>query len=188
MKIDMQIFKNLKNGDINAFQQVFDGYGQSIFNTAFKILKSKEQAEEIVQETFLKTWLNRREIDETKDIWPFIYVIAKRLCFNQLRSMKYDMLAQQELLRNMNENVEDSKILLLDIQHLLDESVKALPGRQRQVWIMSREEGKSHKEIAEELGISPNTVKNCLVQTLKTLRHTFKQADYIYLLLFFFLQ
>ena len=75
---------------------------------------------------------------------------------------------------------------LREMEQLLKDSVVKLPPRQQQVWIMSREEGKSHQEIAEELGISPNTVKNNIVQTLKTLRDVFRKADYLYLSLFFF--
>lgn len=186
MAIENHIYMDLKKGDVHAFQVVFDAYSTNIFNLSFQILKSKEQAEEVVQETFFKLWLQREELDDTKELWPYIYVIAKRICFNQLRSLKYNHLAQQELIKNMTLAAEDSVHQLTEIRNILQESVNLLPARQKQVWIMSREEGKSHKEIADELGISPNTVKNTIVQTLKTLRHTIKEADYLYFLFFLF--
>ncbi len=186
MTIENQIYMDLKKGDVHAFQVVFDAYSANIFNLSLQILKSKVQAEEVVQETFFKLWFHREELDDAKELWPYIYVIAKRICFNQLRSLKYNQLAQQELIKNMTLSVEDSVHQLTEISNILQESVNLLPARQKQVWIMSREEGKSHKEIADELGISPNTVKNTIVQSLKTLRHTFKEADYLYFILFLF--
>lgn len=184
MAIEKHVLINFQQGDIPAFQLIFHTYSPLIYSLAFKILKNREQSEEIVQETFLKAWIHRESLDESKDPWPFFYVIAKRLCFNELRSLKYDTLAQKEILLQMQSENAQSNLLMMDIQQLLKESVALLPSRQQQVWIMSREEGKSHKEIAEELGISPNTVKNCLVQSLKTLRNTFKRADYLYFFLF----
>jgi len=184
MALSIQIYTDLKKGDIQAFQIIFDAYSAGIFNLAFRILKNREQAEEIVQETFLKLWINRQQVDDAKELWSYIYVIAKRLCFNQLRVMKYDMMAQQELIKNMTILSEDSSNSLAEIHKILKESVELLPERQRQVWIMSREEGKSYNEIADELGISPNTVKNTIVQTLKKLRHTFKMADYLYFFIY----
>ncbi|QBR13277.1 RNA polymerase sigma factor [Sphingobacterium sp. CZ-2] len=186
MTIQNQVYIDLRKGSIQAFQVVFDAYSANIYNLSFHILKNKEQAEEVVQETFLKVWMHREELDDAKDLWPYIYVIAKRICYNQLRSMKYDLLAQQELIKNMTVLAEDSAHQLSEINKILQESVDLLPERQKLVWIMSREEGKSHKEIADELGISPNTVKNTIVQTLKTLRHTFKKADYLYFFIFLF--
>lgn len=185
MEICSQVLQDLKNGDRSAFKLVFDAYSPGIFELSYRILKSRELAEEIVQDTFIKLWLSRGNIDTSKNLWSFIYVISKRLCFNKLRSAKYDLLLQQELVHHMAIAVEDSKTQINELEQLLKHSVGLLPARQREVWQLSREEGLSHKEIADQLGISPNTVKNSLVQTLKYLRQHFKKADYLYFILFF---
>ncbi|MGV3704348.1 MAG: RNA polymerase sigma factor [Arcticibacter sp.] len=184
MEICNQVRQDLKSGDRTAFKTVFDAYSPGIFVLSFGILKNKELAEEIVQETFIKLWLLRDTIDTSRNLWSFIYVIAKRMCFNKLRSARYDLLLQQELLQHMSGVVEDTKIQVNELKQLLQHSVGLLPARQREVWQLSREEGLSHKEIADQLGISPNTVKNSLVQTLKYLRQHFKKADYLYFFIF----
>ncbi len=186
MSMNKHMYLKLKEGDLDAFQFVFNAYSAGVYNLAFRILKNKESAEEIVQETFLKVWTYRVSICEDKDIWPFIYVMAKRLCYNQLRRIKYNEEAQNELLHQMSSLTESIHSNIIDIQQVLKESVDQLPLRQRQVWIMSREEGKSHREIADELGISQNTVKNSIVQTLKILRTAFREADLIYFIFFLF--
>ncbi|MGO1597560.1 MAG: RNA polymerase sigma-70 factor [Sphingobacterium sp.] len=186
MELGNHVYQQLRKGNIQAFREVFDTYSDRIYSVAYRILKNREQAEEIVQETFLKVWQNREKLDETKAMWPFIFVVAKRLCFNQLRSIRYDVMAQKELIRNMKSIADDHPMDLRDMERLLQDSVVQLPARQRQVWIMSREQGKSHKEIADELGISPNTVKNNMVQTLKTLRDVFTKADYLYFFIFLY--
>lgn len=184
MEICSQVREDLKCGDRSAFKIVFETYSPGIFELALRILKSRDMADEIVQDTFIKLWLSRESIDTGKNLWSLIYVIAKRLCFNKLRSAKYDLLLQQELIRNMDISAEDNETHVHELEQLLQDSVGCLPARQREVWQLSREEGLSHKEIAERLGISTNTVKNNLVQTLKYLRQHFKKADYLYFLIF----
>lgn len=186
MELGSRVYQQLRKGDLQAFREVFDTYSDRIYSVAYRILKNKEQAEEIVQEVFLKVWQNREKLDESKEIWPFLFVVAKRLCFNELRSIRYNVLAQRELMNHMKTIADDHPMDIRDMERLLQNSVVQLPARQRQVWIMSREEGKSHKEIADELGISPNTVKNNMVQTLKTLRDVFAKADYLYFFVFLF--
>ncbi|WP_256012736.1 RNA polymerase sigma factor [Desertivirga xinjiangensis] len=186
MEICSQVRQNLRSGDRSAFKLVFDTYSPGIFELSYKILKSRELAEEIVQDTFIKLWLSRENIDISRNLWSLIYVIAKRLCFNKLRSAKYDILLQQELVHHMSLAVEDSTTQVNELEQLLKHSVGLLPARQREVWQLSREEGLSHKEIADHLGISPNTVKNSLVQTLKYLRQHFKKADYLYFFIFLY--
>lgn len=186
MHLDHKVYQRLREGDMEAFRQIFDAFSGRIYTVALRILKEEQMADEVVQDTFIKLWQSREDVDPTKDLWPFLFVMAKRICFNELRALRYDSKAQKELLRRMNHLQEDHRMALREMEQLLKDSVVKLPPRQQQVWIMSREEGKSHQEIAEELGISPNTVKNNIVQTLKTLRDVFRKADYLYLPLFFF--
>lgn len=186
MEVCNQIREDFKAGNRSACKTVFDAYSPGIFELAYRILKSRELAEEVVQDTFIKLWLSRETIDTSKNLWSLTYVIAKRLCFNKLRSAKYDLLLQQELIHRMTLATEDNKTQVNEMEKLLKDSVELLPARQREVWQLSREEGLSHKEIADQLGISPNTVKNSLVQSLKYLRQHFKKADYLYFFIFSF--
>lgn len=186
MDLGTRVYQQLRKGDLEAFREVFHAYSDRVYAVAFRIHKNKEQAEEVVQEVFLKLWQNRADIDDHRSLWPLLFVIAKRICFNQLRSMRYDTQAQKEWFYRMEAATDEHQHSLREMERLLRDSVFHLPPRQRQVWIMSREEGKSHKQIAQELGISPNTVKNNLVQTLKTLKTVFRNADYLYFILFFF--
>src|SRR5690606_38589458 len=176
----------MKDGDEAAFKELYTAYSPGIFSLGYKVLKNREWAEEVVQETFLKLWIHREEVDTEKSLWPYLYVIGKRICFNKLRDLKYDQKAVKELYLNIVLAEEDNKVHYNELQSLLNGAVAQLSERQRLVWKMSREEGFTHQQIADELGLSTHTVKNHIVQILKFLRNGLKKSDYIYFWLFFY--
>jgi RNA polymerase sigma-70 factor (ECF subfamily) len=76
-------------------------------------------------------------------------------------------------------------VLLRDLEQYADKVIATLPRQQKMVYMLSRDKGLSHKEIAEQLQISPNTVKNHIVEALKTLKAQLKYSDFICILFFF---
>lgn len=178
-EISCEIIIELKKGNQEAFKKVYKSYANSIFKTAKYILKNDSWAEEVVQETFLKLWLAKDNIDIHQPLLAYIYVIAKRLCFNKLRSIKTDKKAIEELSYHIEVYRLEDQFQTSEIKKLLKSAVEKLTTQQKLVWKLSREEGFTHKQIAEQLGISLNTVKNHLVQALKLLRADFCKAEYI---------
>lgn len=167
-----------KKGSHAAFRKIYEAYSGQIYSISKYIIKSECWAEEIVQETFLKLWLSREKVDEQQSLWSYLFVISKRLCFNKLRSIKNDRKAMEELASVMEVYRMEEKVVANEIRKLLDSSVSKLTNQQQLVWKMSREEGYSHRQIAEQLNISMNTVKNHLVQALKSVRIDFSKAEY----------
>ncbi|NGF57141.1 RNA polymerase sigma-70 factor [Parapusillimonas sp. SGNA-6] len=180
MKDAQNILILLKCGDEAAFRELYIAYSPSIFSLGYKVLKNKEWAEEVVQETFLKLWIHREEVDTEKSIWPYLYVIGKRICFNKLRTLRYDQQAVKELYLNSVLMEEENKVSYNELNTLLRHSVEQMPERQRTIWKMSREEGFTHQQIADKLGLSAHTVKNHIVQALKFLRNGLEKSDYLY--------
>lgn len=181
--------KRLSLGDKSAFNLVYEQFSGQVYRLAFRFLKSKELSEEIVQETFIKLWLNRAKLDEHGNIWLYLYVIAKRLSFNSLRKINHSAELFEELLINIKDahNHTEEEILAADLERFTEKVLNNLPKQQQLVFKLSRIEGLSHKEIAEKLHISPNTVKNHMVEALKTIRASLNRADLIYFLTLFFL-
>lgn len=177
--VSAKTVSKLVNGDPNAFKVIYSTYSSDIFKISKCILKNDSWAEEIVQETFLKLWLTKETIEEGKTLWPFIYVTAKHLCFNKLRSIKQDQKAMAELFIAAETFKNEDAYSLTEIKSILNKSVCKFTSQQKKIWKLSREEGYSHKQIAEELNISNNTVKNHLVSALKALRLDFINADYL---------
>lgn len=178
-EISRKIIIELKEGNQEAFKIVYKAYANQIFKISKYILKNDSWAEEIVQEAFLKLWLAKSNIDINQPLLAYVYVIAKRLCFNKLRSIKNDKKAIEELSSCIQVYRLEDEFQANEIKRILDCGVEKLTTQQKLVWKLSREEGYTHKQIAEQLDISLNTVKNHLVQALKSLRVDFGKTEYM---------
>lgn len=182
----------------NDIQELIDGrdavvkiiytkYANKVFNIGIRFLKDKDLASEIVQETFIKLWLNRAKLDPTGNLYLYIFVIAKRLCLNKLREINRSQTFFEKLVVRMERmhNETEDDIIERDLVNYTEKIIGSLPQQQQKVYRLSREQGLSHKEIAIELQISPSTVNNHLTDALKTLRTDLKYVDLLYIFLFF---
>jgi len=180
--------RRLIGGDEHAFQKIYGVYSEPVYQLAYRFLKNPVWCEEIVQDVFLKLWLHREGLDEEGNTWLYLYVITKRLCLNWLREIRKSAIRFDELMNHMEQRYDQTEEALFaaDMDRHAQQIIAALPRQQRLVFRLSRMEGLSHKEIAKELGLSPNTVKNHMVQALKTLKSAFHQSGYTYFLAFTF--
>ena len=158
-----------------------------MYNVSYKILRDDSLAEEVVQECFVNLWVKRETIDESKELSFFIFVMAKRICLNYLRKIKYtNKFLDQVKLIDINDVQE--KMDLSDLQMSLVKHIALLPKQQRIAFELSRIDGYTHQQIAEKMGISPNTVKNHITQALAALRKQLVSSNYeIPLIILFFL-
>ena len=185
--VDGDAIHQLIAGDESAFTVIYDRYGQKVYRLAFRFLKDRQQSEEIVQETFISLWLNREKLDANGNLWLYLYVISKRLSLNALRQVGKSSVLVEKLLHRISEleNTTEEEVLAHDLEHYAEKIIEKLPRQQQLVFKLSRVEGLSHKEIAEQLHISPNTVKNHMVEALKTLKAHLKYSDFLYIVVLF---
>jgi len=185
--VDSDCIRRLANGDENAFTAVYELYSEKVYRLAFRFLKDKEQSEEIVQEAFINHWLSREKLSADGNMWLYLYVISKRLSLNALRQVGKSSILVERLLHQISElqNTTEEEILAHDLEHYAEKLIEKLPRQQQLIFKLSRIEGLSHKEIAEQLQISPNTVKNHMVEALKTLKTHLKYSDFLYLAVLF---
>lgn len=183
----MNITRELKLDRQLALKALFDCYAVDIYRVAFRILKDQYDSEDIVQEVFIKVWSVRHTLDENGNIWSFLYVITKRLALNKLRDkVLLDSIdLSKEVTHLISSKTADSFTYVSEISDLEKHIINRLPKQQQQVYLLSREEGLTYKEIAERLNISQNTVRNHIVQSLKFFKRTFQK--YGYHIIFFFL-
>lgn len=168
-----ELVKLLKKGDMSAFDVIYKKYSRRLYGFVFRYVKQESDTEEIVQEVFIKIWQSRDKINVYSSFESFLFTIAHNATINLLkkRATEQKYLEHVKSLQQIEETYEIAdeihyKELKQKYQGLLDE----LSPRQKEIFLMSREEGLSHKEIAEKLGISSNTVKNHLVTTLSFLK------------------
>ncbi|RYZ95619.1 MAG: RNA polymerase sigma-70 factor [Sphingobacteriaceae bacterium] len=180
---DSDHIKQLISGEEAAFTIIYNQYSAKVYRLAFRFLKDKDQSEEIVQEVFINLWLSRDRLSAEGNMWLYLYVIAKRLSLNALRQVYRSSDLSEKLLKHISveDNHTEEDLLAHDLELYTEKIIEKLPKQQQIVFKLSRIEGLSHKEIAEQLHISPNTVKNHMVCALKTLRTHLKYADFIFL-------
>ena len=169
---DPALILRLKSGDQAAFKEIFDLWFNKLYYFSLRYLKHKEQAEEVVQETMLQLWITRERLDESYPISPYLFTIARRLSLNALRQIASSRSATQKLfeMTSFEGFTTDEDLSVAELQRLTERALLLMPKQQQLVYRMSRNDGLSLDQIAEELGISKNTVKKHLSEALKAIK------------------
>ena len=169
----------LRDGNEKAFRKFFDMFYNDIYRYSISLLKSKEYAEENVQEVFLKVWLHRENLDTEKSFKSYLFTIARNQAFNFLNKASNDELLREEIFYGSQKSYSegDYSVREEDCKRLRKQAMKQLPPKRKQIFKMSRKHGKTYEEISQELGISVNTVKNQMSKALESLRIFFHAHD-----------
>lgn len=177
----------LKNGDKRAFEVVFEHYKNYLYLFIRKALPSEEDPEGIVQEVFISLWLNRENLDESKPLKPYLFTIAKNQIYDHLRKLYSKRKYLNSLLSDYGSNAdfEANDAEYREFEHYLAEKIDQLPARRKEIFKLSKLEGKSYREIASLLNISENTVDMQMRSANSAISQAVKQ--YLAYLAFFFL-
>jgi RNA polymerase sigma-70 factor, ECF subfamily len=172
-KSNCELIRLLNEGDIVAFDAIYKRYCNRLYGFVLRYLKNREDAEEIVQEVFLKIWEARQRIDSYSSFDSFIFTIA----YNSTISLLRKRITEKKYLDNarLRQEIANTPDLIDEIQFKeLDERVHSLMNRltprQQEIFGLSREERLTHEQIAKKLDISAHTVKNHIVATLAFLK------------------
>jgi RNA polymerase sigma-70 factor (family 1) len=165
------------NGDEQAFRLLFDAYRDRLFFYTLRITSSRELAEDIVQDTFLKIWLRRDQLSQVDHFPAYIFKVARNGVLSGLRrkAMEGTILAQKMDTGTLEPDM-DQQLYFKQVKGVLQSAVDALPPQQRNVYLLRREEDRRIGEIARLMGISEVTVKRHLTQAQKTLRQAILDA------------
>ena len=178
-----------KNGDEKAFETIFKSDYNKIVGFCNQFVNDRERAKNQAQEAFINLWLNLEKIATFNGIRSFLYTYAKSACLNYIRHEKVvskysdKQLQQKENLLNREvlESFDFNSLEFSELEELILRSIDELPEKCRQVFVMSRFDGKTNREIAEELGISVKSVEANMNRALKALKSNF--SDYLPLVL-----
>jgi RNA polymerase sigma-70 factor (ECF subfamily) len=182
---DSELIRRLKKGNINAFNQIFYTYSSKLYHFAYGYLKSKEDAEEMVQEIFSKIWDKRADIKEEYQFRSYLFAIA----FNYIK--KY--FRSKALINKYTESVSSydpgteqtqEEVNYTFLKETIDQLVEKMPEKRKAVFVKSRFEGKNAKDISMEMNISQSTVENHLNQALRFLRQHLKNENLAGILFF----
>ena len=176
---DIELAIRLQKGDVEAFDLLYEKYSGKLYLFGLKYLKSSAEAEELVQSVFLKIWENRKRIDKELSFRSFLFTVAYNDICKLFRKRNY---LKKFISDTIYENIQSSTRMeeSIDFQSVLNrvqQIINKLPERQKEIFIKSKLEGKTTKEIAEELRLSPGTIDNYISETLKFIRSRLCNED-----------
>jgi len=182
---DEQLAALLRQGNHDAFGVLYNRYKGVLHVHAYKKLGDLEKAKDLIQELFVNLWSKRDALPETLNLSGYLYATLRNRILDVVAHEKVETKYIDSLQNFVTENnfITDRHVRERELSRLIEQAVNELPERMREVFIMSRNEGKSHKEIAEALEISESTVKNHMKGALKNLRS--KLGLFTYLLFIF---
>ncbi len=169
---DKLLVSLLKKNEVKAFDALFQKYSDKLFHFSFSLLKNSEDSKEIVQESFFRIWNKRNEIDSFKSFKSYLFTISYHLVIDQLRLRLKDK-EYRSILQEYFDLGDDSLNSTTDFDTLnkrIELAVSELPEKRKQIYLMSRENGLSHKEIAEKLSINVKTVENQIGLAIKHIK------------------
>ncbi len=171
------------SGSDEAFGKIFHFYSDRVFNFCNSLLHSRNDAEEITQEVFVKLWESRKSVDPSENFNAFVFTIARNIIFNRHKKKVNEWKYLDHLKNHLSQsNDETGDVVLLDeLKGILEKHIRAMPPKRRKVFELSRFKGLSHKEISKELNISTKTIEIHISKALKELRVALK--DYYVVLL-----
>jgi len=168
--IEKELLSNIAKGDENAFAQLYFHYKDRIYAISVKLCGSVEVGEDMVQEVFLKIWINRDKLLGIEHFRAYLYTIARNHVIRYLKKLALNMEGLNGEMDSVIRSNSETNLIEKEYQKTLQEAIKSLSSQQAIVYRLSREEGLKREEIAAQMGISPETVKTHLAQALKHIR------------------
>ena len=153
-------------------EKIIQQYHNRVFAFLLKYVKIPEVAEDLTQDVMIKLWQNRNKIESLDDQEAYILAITRNYIRDHFKKMSREKIYMEEVIQHLpvQDNSLHQTIQRHDLQNSIRKVVAELPERQRQVYQLVYDHGKSLKETAKELDISPYTAKNHRAQALKVIR------------------
>jgi RNA polymerase sigma-70 factor (family 1) len=161
---DAELVVRLQQDDVSAFDTLYWKYHQAVYRNIFKFVKEQIITEDILQEVFTKLWEKRKEINASQSVAGWLFVISFNLSVDYVRKRLREQTIHKELLNlDGDDNYSlDRKNIYEEQYQLLEKAIAQLSPKKRKIVTLCKLEGKTYDEVAEELKISRNTVKEHL--------------------------
>jgi RNA polymerase sigma-70 factor (ECF subfamily) len=184
MQSDEENYRAIKEGNQIAFEMIFKTYYKPLCHYAHSFLNDKNEAEEVVQTTFIKIWEKKNELSVQSSLKAYLYSMVRNGCLNVIKHEKVKQLHAKWHVQETERSRElvEEKVLSNDLESKIYLAMKALPEQCRLVFQLSRFEELKYQEIADQLQISVKTVENQMGKALKIMRTQLKEYLPLYVL------
>ncbi len=170
--------RRIAAGDLGAFDALVLEYYQPLMAFAWRLVGSREAAEDALQEVFLRVWRNRETMPSELAIRPYLFTAVRHAVRDQWRSGMRESAAFANYTRTMLDESEPNvpgdaleRVSAGELAIAIEQAVAALPPRSREAWLLVREQGMTHAEAAQIMGVSVNTVRVQMTRALAALRN-----------------
>lgn len=174
---DKMLMRKLKEGDEEAFRNIYLKYYQELYTVAVKYLRSENLAEDAIHDVFVKLWDNRSSLEQSGSLSGYLFTALKNHVFNMVdarqRKLKKEIKHSKE--KDRDEESTGRIIDFSEYQEVYDKAIERLPEARRQVFKLRMKEGLTNKEVAEYQDISINTVKSQFYKASKFVRNYVKK-------------
>jgi RNA polymerase sigma-70 factor (ECF subfamily) len=178
-KTDRQTLHRLKQGNETAFEAIYRAYSAWVYNFFKLLLPDKSPAEDFTQTVFLKIWERHADINPDENFESYLFTIARNLALKETENR----LLSEHLITSVRERQEDTdttteqNIETESLREYIDSLVEQLPPERKKIYLMSRSQHLSNKEIARRLSLSEKTVETQLYRSLRFLKHKLSENN-----------
>lgn len=182
---DFNLLSEVSKGDSCAFESLFNKYKSITYSYALKICQSQTIAEEIVQDVFMNLWINRARLKQIDNFGGYLRVITRNEALQVLRRLALQARYYEKTAEYWTEqhNETEGTILYNESCQILDRALNALPPQQQLIYRMCHLDGMKQQEVADQLQISPLTVKAHLRQAVLRIRKFFSVETLVTIML-----
>lgn len=157
---EQDLLRKLQQGDKKAFELIYRTYHYRLIGHLIRLLKSKDLAQEVVQETFIALWDSRDMLHVDNSILPYLYRIASNKTINIFKKAMHDQRYREYLYPLIEQGYEqiEQNLYHKEQREILQKIIEKMPERQREIFVLCKFEGKTYEEVANELQLSIHTV------------------------------
>ncbi len=166
---DEELVKRVKNGDIDAFEEIIAKYEKRVFGLIYNVIKNENEIEDVAQEVFMKVYKNIDKFKGNSSLYTWIYRITANLCLDYIKKKKEVIYIDEKLQLDdgevdfqipSNEKLQDELYEEKELKEKLQKSIAKLPEKQQMMIILRDIKGFSYEEISEILEMKLGTVKS----------------------------
>lgn len=181
---ELELLQQLKDGNHGAFELIYHHYKQQLAVNFLKLLKDDDLAGDALQELFTRVWNNRTAIDPGQSFKAYLYRIAKNLAIDYYRKAASDRQLRELLLQKTNwyDPIEE-QLIKKENKQIFESLLAKLPEQQRRAFELHKLNGKSYKEIATLMGISPSTINKHIYQASRNIKEQVLKSPHLFRLI-----
>ena len=182
---DKELLQDMALGNEQAFHTLFKRYWKGLFSFVYQLTKDESHTKDILQDVFLYAWKNKENLYADQSFLPYLNTVARSHVMTAFRKDKIRLQGVDMLLKNIERTASsDDQLLFKELKQSVDSELLKMPLNMRLCFQLRRYEDKSIRDIADELKLSEQTVKNNISEALRRLRHSVEHGSLIYLSLF----